>query len=131
MKAWTPEAQAATEVMTGPRMPFWMLTWQAAIEGDSIGTMNGETRGPPLVRYVSWPCATSIIPPPPVFTTTAMSSRLPSPISSPDASIAWRAAATAIWLKRLIRRAALKSMKSAGSKPVISAAIRTSSPEAS
>ena len=32
-KAWTPEAQAATEVITGPRSRFWMLIWQAAMDG--------------------------------------------------------------------------------------------------
>ena len=33
--------------MTGPRMPFWMLIWAAAIDGDIIGTMNGLTRAAP------------------------------------------------------------------------------------
>ena len=58
-KACTPEAQAATEVMTGPRVPFWMLIWQAAIEGDIIGTMNGLTRSAPFSRSVTSPTATS------------------------------------------------------------------------
>ncbi len=62
--------------MTGPRMPFWMLTWQAAIDGDIIGSMNGLTRLAPFVVRVPSPIATSPIPPPPVLTTTAMSSRL-------------------------------------------------------
>ena len=130
-KAWTPDAQAATEVMTGPRMPFWMLIWAAAIDGDIIGTMNGLTRADPRLVRTSSLIATSWIPPPPVLTTTATSSRLWSPISSPESSIAWRAAATAICAKRLMRRACLKSIQSFGSKPLISAAMRTSSSEGS
>ncbi len=47
-KAWTPDAHAATEVITGPRIPFWMLIWHAAIDGDIIGTMNGLTRSGPF-----------------------------------------------------------------------------------
>ena len=35
--------------MTGPRMPFWMLIWHAAMDGDIIGTMNGLTRSEPFV----------------------------------------------------------------------------------
>ncbi len=57
-------------------MPFWMLTWQAAMDGDIIGTMNGLTLFGPRSRSVTSPSATSPIPPPPVLTTTAMSSRL-------------------------------------------------------
>ena len=125
-KACTPAAQAATEVMTGPVIPFWMLIWQAAIDGDIIGTVNGLTRSGPFVISVTSPCVTSSRPPPPVLTTTATSSRLCSPIASPASSIAWRAAATASWLKRLIRRACLKSIQSRGSKPLTSAAMRTS-----
>ena len=49
-KACTPEAQAATLATTGPRRPFWMLTWQAAMDGESIGTMNGLTRCGPCSR---------------------------------------------------------------------------------
>ena len=49
-KAWTPEAHAATLVTTGPRVPFWMLIWHAAIDGESIGTMNGLTRVGPCSR---------------------------------------------------------------------------------
>src|SRR3990170_3744919 len=130
-KACTPDAHAATEVMTGPRIPFWMLTWQAAMDGDIIGTMKGLTRSGPFVRSVTSPPATSCRPPPPVFTTTATSSRLWSPISSAAESIAWRAAATASCANRLMRRACLKSIQSFGSKPFTSAAMRTSRWEAS
>ena len=125
-KACTPAAHAATEVMTGPVIPFWMLIWQAAIDGDIIGTMNGLTRSGPFVMSVTSPPATSWRPPPPVFMTTATSSRLCGPISRPASSIAWRAAATASWLNRLIRRACLKSIQSRGSKSLTSAAMRTS-----
>src|SRR5688500_9447589 len=128
MKACTPEAQAATLVITGPRILFWMLIWAAAMEGESTGTMKGLTRLPPCSMNVCWPSATSPIPPPPVFTTTAMSSRLWSPMSSPEWSIACRPAATAICANRLMRRACLKSIQSFGSNPLISAAMRTSSP---
>ncbi len=130
-KAWTPAAQAATEVMTGPRIPFWMLIWQAAMEGDIIGTMNGLTRAGPFASRVSWPNATSPMPPPPVFMTTATSSRLWSLIASAASSSAWRAAATANWAKRAMRRACLKSIQSRGSKPLTSAAIWTSWSEGS
>ena len=126
-KACTPEAQAATLVMTGPRRPFWMLIWQAAIEGESIGTMNGLTRLPPCSRKIRSPVATSPMPPPPVLITTAMSSRFSSVTCSPDSAMAWAAAATASWLKRDMRRACLKSIQVAGSKPFTSAAIWTSS----
>ena len=89
-KACTPAAHAATEVMTGPVIPFWMLIWQAAIDGDIIGTMKGLTRSGPFVMSVISPPSTSWRPPPPVFMTTATSSRLCGPISRPASSIAWR-----------------------------------------
>ena len=41
--------------ITGPCRPFWMLTWQAAMEGESIGTMNGLTRLPPCSRKTRSP----------------------------------------------------------------------------
>ena len=53
--ACTPAAQAATEVMTGPVIPFWMLIWHAAIDGDIIGTVNGLTRSGPFVISVTSP----------------------------------------------------------------------------
>src|SRR5947208_8441732 len=108
-----------------------MLIWQAAMEGESIGTMKGLTRLPPWSRKTRSPATTSPIPPPPVFTITAMSSRLASVISRPASAMAWAADATAIWLNRLMRRACLKSIQVAGSKPLISAAICTSSEDGS
>ena len=42
-------AQAATWVMTGPVIPYFIETWAAAIEPDSAGMANGETWPDPFV----------------------------------------------------------------------------------
>ena len=43
MNAMTLLAQAATWVMTGPVMPYFIEIWQAAMEPDRAGIANGET----------------------------------------------------------------------------------------
>ena len=74
------------------------------------------------------------IPPPPVLTTTPTRSRCSWSIAAksiPESATASLPAAIARWMKRLIRRAILASMTVAGSKPMTSAAIRTSNADAS
>ena len=41
-KAITPEAQAATWVMTGPVRPYFIETWAAPMEPDTAGMANGS-----------------------------------------------------------------------------------------
>ena len=79
-KPWTPLAQAARLVKTGPRMPRLIDTWLEAIFGAKIGTVSGLTRREPLCTLTISSAAISPMPPPPVFITTAISSRLESSI---------------------------------------------------
>ena len=132
--AMTLLAHAATWVMTGPVSPYFMLTSAAAIEPDRAGIANGLTWPGPFAASVAVPSMTCSIPPPPVLMTTAVRSRRStdqSAKSSPAWSTASFAAAIAKWMKRLIRRAILRSIATAGSKSLTSAAIRTSKPVAS
>ena len=124
-------AQAATCVITGPVMPYLIETWAAAIEPDRAGMAKGETWPGPRRLSVSVPSMTCSMPPPPVLTTTPIRSRSSADAverSSPAARTASSAAAIAKWMKRLIRRAILRSMATVGSKLFTSAAIRTSNP---
>ena len=43
MKAMTLLAQAATWVMTGPVMRYFMEIWHAAIDPERAGIANGDT----------------------------------------------------------------------------------------
>ena len=119
-----PAAQAATEVMVGPRMPRLMATWQEAIFGAMAGTVKGPDPGRTLLQENGLAIGDGVLtPPPPVFMITAVSSRLLSSITRPACSAAWRAAATANWEKRAARRAAFASMYRLGSQSLTSAAI--------
>src|SRR5512132_3414650 len=74
---------------------------------------------------------TCSMPPPPVLITTAARSRCSGDHASKSSlasSTASFAAATAKWMKRLIRRAILRSMATVGTKSLTSAAIFTSWP---
>ena len=125
----TPDAHAATWVITGPVSPNFMDTWAAAMEPDSAGIANGLTCPGPLSRIVSAPSMTCSIPPPPVLMTTATRSRcsgLQPSNDSADRSTASTAAATPKWMNRLIRLAILRSIVASASKPLTSAAIFTS-----
>jgi hypothetical protein len=125
----TPDAQAATWVMTGPVSPYFIDTWAAAIDPESAGMAKGLTWPGPLSRIMSAPSMTISIPPPPVFTMTATRSRCSSVMdakSIPERSTASVAAATPKCTKRLIRRTILRSIVASGSKPFTSAAIFTS-----
>ena len=130
----TLEAQAATCVMTGPVRPYSMDTRQAAMEPDSAGMAKGLTKRAPLVLMVSWPSMTCSMPPPEVLMATAARSRcsgLHAAKSRPASATASLAAAMPKWMKRLMRRAILGFMATDGSKPLTSAAMRTSRSEAS
>jgi hypothetical protein len=109
-KAKMPAAQAATDVMVGPRTPRLIATWHDAMFGAIAGTVNGTTRAAPFSRYTFSPSAITSTPPPPVFMTIAMSLRFASVIGRPESSTACRAAATANCEKRAARFAALASM---------------------
>ena len=122
-------AQAATWVMTGPVRPYSIDSWQAAMEPDSAGMANGLTWPGPLALRVAVPSMTCSWPPPDVFTATATRSRCSGSIaakSRPESATASLPAAMARWMKRLIRRAILRSIAIVGSKSLTSAAMRTS-----
>ncbi len=133
-KAMIEVAQAAVWAMTGPVRPNSIESMQAAIEPERAGIANGLTKRGPRVSAVCVPSMISSMPPPPVFTTTPTRSSCSGVMaakSRPAWAIASLPAAIAKWMKRLIRRAILGSMPVPGSKPLTSAAIRISKPEAS
>src|SRR5207253_848427 len=80
---YTPAAQAAVFVTTGPLMPYVIDTWQEAMLGIISGTIIGPTRSQPLVTRVSISSATARMPPPPVAMMAPMSQALESFTSSP------------------------------------------------
>ncbi len=111
---------------SGPRSPSCIETWAAPMFATIIGMKNGERRSAPRS---SWSCtcwAKVPRPPMPLPTIAPTRSRVSSSTVSAASSSARRAAATASWLKRSMRRAAFFSMKSVGSKPFTSQAIRVS-----
>ncbi len=71
----TEVAQAATWVMTGPVRPYSIDSMQAAIEPDSAGIANGETKRGPFWSWTWVPSMICSMPPPPVLTTTPTRSR--------------------------------------------------------
>ena len=94
------------------------------------GTISGDDRSGPRSSSARWCSSKVSLPPLPVAITVP--ARYPSPsISSSASSRARRAAATAIWLERSMRRAERRSMKSPGSKPRASQAMRQASSDAS
>ena len=122
-------AHAATWVMTGPVRPYSMDSRQAAMEPDRAGMANGLTWPGPLALRVAVPSMTCSCPPPLVLTATATRSRWSRSYASksrPECATASLPAAMPRWMKRLIRRAILRSMAMVGSKPLTSAAMRTS-----
>ncbi len=134
MNAITLLAQAATWVITGPVMPNFMETWQAAMDPDRAGMANGETCPGPFSAMTCVPMMTWSIPPPPVLRQTAARSRWSGSIalkSRPASFTASVEAAMARWMNRLMRRAIFRSIAVAGSKSLTSAAIRTSRPDES
>src|SRR5690606_3063593 len=129
--AWTPAAQAATEVTVGPWILNCIATWLDAMFGANSGIRNGLTRFGPLSRRTLTSCSIVGIPPPPVLTITPTRSVF-SPVTSNFAcSRASRVAATANCANRSMRRAALKSMKSFAWKSGTSPAMVTSRPDGS
>ena len=127
----TDVAQAATWVMTGPVSPYSIDSRQPAIDPDSAGIANGDTKRGPLVSWTWVPSMISSIPPPPVFTTTPTRSSCSGVIAAksiPDEATASLPAPIARWMNRLIRRAILASIAIVGSKSRTSAAIWTSNP---
>ena len=71
----TDVAQAATWVMTGPVRPHSIDSIAAAIEPDSAGTANGDTKRGPFWSWTWVPSMICSMPPPPVLTTTPTRSR--------------------------------------------------------
>ena len=129
--AITELAQAATWVITGPVRPYFIETMQAAIEPERAGIANGLTWPGPFCSSACVPSMSSSSPPPPVLIATPTRSRCSgdqAAKSRPASSTASCAAAIPKWMKRLMRRAILRSMATVGSKPLTSAAIRTSNP---
>ncbi len=134
-KQMTLDAQAATCVMTGPVKPYSMETWQAAIEPDRAGIAKGLTKRAPFVLMVSWPfddllhaAAGGVHGHRHPVALLRAPGREESRRASAMASLA---AAMPRWMKRLMRRAILGFMATAGSKSLTSAAMRTSRSEAS
>ena len=122
-------AQAATWVITGPVSPYSMESWQAAIEPERAGMAKGLTNCGPRCSTVCVPSTICSSPPPPVLKATAARSRCSGDHASksrPLSATASLPAAMARWMKRLMRRAILRSMTVVGSKSLTSAAMRTS-----
>ncbi len=133
-KAMTDVAQAATWVITGPVRPYSIESMQAPIEPERAGTAKADTKRGPFWSWTWVPSMTCSSPPPPVLTTTPTRSRsswLIAAKSIPAWATASLPAAIAKATKRLIRRAIFASIPVAGSKPMTSAAIRTSKADGS
>ena len=96
----------------------------------AIGTISGEARSAPRSSSARWLSSKASLPPLPVAMTVPARPP-PSSIVRSASSSASRAAATAIWLTRSILRVARRSMKSSGSKPSTSHAMRQAWPEVS
>ncbi len=112
-----PDAQAVEIQDSGPFRPSSMETWAPAMLAMTMGMKSGETRSGPRSSQRSV-CSTKVSRPPmPLPTITPVRARMPSEIARSASSTAIRAAATASWAKRSIRRATRRSMKSVGSKP--------------
>ena len=123
-------AQAVHCALSGPRVPSSMDTNAAPMLGISAGTQKGEKRSMPFVNRCS--CAVCSVPSPPMPVAMAAPMRSASgSISSRAWSTASRAAATASWQKRSVRRAVFLSIATVGSKSLTSQAILTGDSEAS
>ncbi len=107
-----------------------MATMPAGMSAIIVGTVNGDTpRGPPSAS-ASTPFSIHSRPPMPAAMSTPMSSASAA-MSGPLSCTASRAATRASWQQRLLRRASLRPIASAASKPLTSAAMRTGSALAS
>ena len=122
-RAWLPEAQAVDGHVSGPFRPSSIETWPAPMFAITSGMKSGETRSGPRFSATS------------VWVTKLASPPMPQPTAAPTrgadagdtvsaaSSTARRPAATASWANRSMRRAARRSMKSVGSKPLTSQAM--------
>ena len=122
--ASVPAAHAVHTAVTGPRRPSSIDTWPAPMLATLRGIANGETRSGPRSSITRCCSSREIAPEPPL----AMIAPIPAPSLSmgmPESATARRAAATASWAYRSMRREARRSMKSVGSNPWASQAIRT------
>ena len=124
---WLPEAHAVTTHEAGPRRPSCIETCPADMFTIAIGTISGEARSAPRSSRARWLSSKAALPPLPVAMTVPARSPSSSIVRSASSS-ASRAAATAIWLTRSILRVARRSMKSSGSKPSTSHAMRQACP---
>ena len=118
-----PLEQAEVVQKLGPLIPRSMETCPEAMSVIIMGTRKGLIRDGPLSRS-TLNCSASVISPPmPLPITVPTSPALSSVISRPDWAAASRAAMTANWTNRSIRRAALRSRWSLGLKSETSAAM--------
>ena len=100
-------AHAVTVQEMGPRAPMSMAICAAAMLGIIMGSMNGLTRLGPRAPITRTPSSMVARPPRPEPNTTPTRSAS-APTSSPLSATAWRAATTASWANRSMRRASLR-----------------------
>jgi len=128
--AWAAEAQALTTARFGPLAPCSIAIIPAGMSAIIDGTVNGETRRTPCMWRFNVARSSTSSPPTPDATSTPAS--LPSAVmSSPESVTASRAATSASWMQRLLRRASLTPRTAAASNPLTSAAMRVGSADAS
>ena len=118
-----PAAHDVVTVLVKPFNPSIRLTWEVAMLGSIIGKKKGLSRIPPLVSTVRPPTSMSGKPPHPLPNTIPSLAGSSDSMSSPDSSMAARAAVTAIWLNLDMRLASRASSFSRGLKSGISPAI--------
>ena len=120
--ASAPDAQAETGVWAPPCRPRSIATWPAAASGISIGTVRGLTRlGPPAVRWLCYSCIVWS-PPMPVPRTTATRAGSTPAMVVEAIFQASRAANSASWAQRSVRRTSSGSRASvaaSGTHPAI------------
>jgi hypothetical protein len=119
---WVPVEQAVTMHMFGPFAPTSMAIWPEAVSGSMLAMKKGLTDFGPRVSRVLMASAMRPGPPTPDPKTTPMSSALSGPIRSPESATACLAAATPKTTFLSVRRMALKSIQSLGSKSLTSPA---------
>ena len=128
--ACAPDAHALTTAKFGPFAPVSMATIPAGMSTIIAGTVKGDTRRTPKSCSAMLPRSKTSRPPTPDAMSTPTSSGI-APTSSCASAIASRAAASAMWMQRLLRRASFLPITESASKPLISPAMRVGSADAS